>query len=297
MDRIGGSMNLYRCINKHFFSDMYSFCPTCGEPPLRTVGTKERSEKAEEKDKHNLASGIENVNKALEDEKERKNFFWTKKKNEVKTASVFNDSKVKESSGTISIFTGGEPVNPVVQTVSGQDIQSSMQTVGGQGFVHSIQKPTEPKEIVQSNPTQSGFIQTNIPQMSPVTSNDVGKTVSYFNSSTSSEPTVGWIVILSGSQRGLDFPIYSGKNAIFRRGADELICTNSNVDVSKAELLIIYDPKSKQFIGQSVVSDCYVNGISIENMTLLNDRDKLALGNITIDIVFLCNSEFDWKVE
>ena len=109
-------------------------------------------------------------------------------------------------------------------------------------------------------------------------------------------PVVGWLVGVSGSCRGKDFPIRAGYNYI-GRGMDNDICIPGDMHISgDRHAMVAYSPKGNTFTfapvnGRGIVS---VNEEDVFIPVKLKMRDIIEIGNSKLYFIPLCDEEFDW---
>ena len=148
-------------------------------------------------------------------------------------------------------------------------------------------------------------------------SND-GKTVSYFsavtaaktseekpdnhpaankNTSSASDPVVGWLVCVKGVHFGESFCIGTGKNSI-GRNSDNRIVVWADKTVSRVKhALIVYEPKKKQFYLQPGDSSglTYLNDEYITESKIMKAHDVVELGESKFVFIPLCGDNFSWE--
>lgn len=152
-----------------------------------------------------------------------------------------------------------------------------------------------------------GFDKT-VPQVAPIVHEPVNKgkpaamkdearTIGMFqNKSGGIDPVVGWLVCVSGNDRGADFRIHPEKNTIGRAEGNDIRITKDQTVSRENHATIIYDPKKKNFRllaggGRGLV---YVNDEVIDFSTPLKANDIIELGETKLMFVPLCGEHFDW---
>lgn len=145
-----------------------------------------------------------------------------------------------------------------------------------------------------------------------------GKTVSYFsavtaaktsdekpdnhpaankNTSSASDPVVGWLVCVKGVHFGESFCIGTGKNSI-GRNSDNRIVVRADKTVSRVKhALIVYEPKKKQFYLQPGDSSglTYLNDEYITESKIMKAHDVVELGESKFVFIPLCGDNFSWE--
>ncbi len=114
----------------------------------------------------------------------------------------------------------------------------------------------------------------------------------------SSEPVVGWLVVLDGPGRGNHRAIYNGSNTI-GRGSNQRISIDFGDDTisSEQQAFLVYDGKKRQF--QLVPNLGRPNLVHHNDSALLANaelkaRDRITMGQTTLLFVPLCGPDFDW---
>lgn len=108
--------------------------------------------------------------------------------------------------------------------------------------------------------------------------------------------TIGWLVCLTGVNRGLSYPIYPGNNHI-GRNPNMNIRIRDEVTISREDHAIIqYDRQSNVFtlVPNTSSNPTIVNDEAVTNNIVINDRDLIQLGECQLLFVSLCNEHFSW---
>jgi hypothetical protein len=133
-----------------------------------------------------------------------------------------------------------------------------------------------------------------VPAALPVS--DVGRTVAIMKEDIGIDPVVGWLVCMSGKDKGRDFRIHSDNNYIGR--SDKMdICIRGDDTVSRDNHAVIsYDPREKIFYftpgdGRSIVR---LNEKGVFSTTELKKHDLLEVGKTILKFIPLCGEDFDW---
>jgi len=113
------------------------------------------------------------------------------------------------------------------------------------------------------------------------------------------DPVVGWFVCVDGPDKGIDYRIRSGNNAI-GRGSSMQIRIQNDAAISKENMAhTAFDPRSRKFFfeagaGRNLI---YAN----EELLLphqsreLNAYDLILLGKTTLLFIPLCCEKFSWE--
>ncbi len=123
-----------------------------------------------------------------------------------------------------------------------------------------------------------------------------GKTMGIFRKRMGIEPVVGWLVAISGPNRGRDYRIISDKNFIGR--SDNMdICIAGDETISRENhASISYNPKKRSF--RLLPGDSkrlvFINDEEVEQPQQLNPYDVVELGETKLYFVPFCNEQFNW---
>lgn len=110
------------------------------------------------------------------------------------------------------------------------------------------------------------------------------------------EPVVGWIVVISGKNRGRDYHILTGRNRIGRLVTNEIVLDYDESVEQSEHANILYDPNSNCFYlalggGRGLV---YLNGELISSRVELNRDDHILVGKTEFIFTPFCSSTFQW---
>lgn len=107
---------------------------------------------------------------------------------------------------------------------------------------------------------------------------------------------VGWLVVLSGEKRGMDYKLHSGYNSIGREEGD--ICIPGDGTISrKNDCTIAYDIRSKSFYfaNKEGHNPPAVNGVSVIDRAIqIKAYDIITVGRTDLLFVPLCGEHFQW---
>lgn len=86
---------------------------------------------------------------------------------------------------------------------------------------------------------------------------------------------VGWLVVMSGNQKGLDFRIFAGKNALGAAADNEVVITDDYL--SSRHAVIRYEDGKYEVLDNESTNGTYVNEKRVTREELI-DNDTLRLG-------------------
>ena len=125
---------------------------------------------------------------------------------------------------------------------------------------------------------------------------DDGRTVGMLKPSVGVDPVVGWFVCVEGAEKGRDYRIRSGRNAI-GRGPEMHIAIGGDPQISRdRHAVVVYDPRGNAFKiapGDSA-GLVYLNGVTVDVPTPLGAYDSVELGATRLVFVPLCSPHFRW---
>jgi hypothetical protein len=126
---------------------------------------------------------------------------------------------------------------------------------------------------------------------------EAGATVGVFKAKLGIEPVVGWLVCVSGPDRGRDYRIRSQRNFIGRDARMD-ICISSDDQISRENhAALTYDPRANTFKlapGESH-GITYLNGESVDLPVNLKQFDSIELGNTKLIFIPFCGEAFQWQ--
>lgn len=120
-------------------------------------------------------------------------------------------------------------------------------------------------------------------------------TIGYFGA-VSTEPVVGWLVAIEGSNFGEDFKLKTGRNFIGRSTSMDIALTGDSSISREKHAIILYEPKSNIFLVQpgDAKELFYLNDKVVLNATEINAYDVLSLGSTKLMFIPCCSEKFNW---
>ncbi len=144
---------------------------------------------------------------------------------------------------------------------------------------------SESPTVTISKPDQSSSIK------------DPGITIRLPKAEIGVDPVVGWLVCIEGSEKGRDYRIRTGNNAIGRDKSMD-ICISGDETISRIRhARLTYDHKAVSYSiypgeGKGLV---YVNDKEIGVGITLKPFDVIEIGKTRLVFVPLCGERFVWK--
>ncbi len=120
-------------------------------------------------------------------------------------------------------------------------------------------------------------------------------TIGYFGE-VSTEPVVGWLVAIAGSNFGADFKLKTGRNFIGRSTEMDVALTGDSSISRDKHAIILYEPKSNTFLVQpgDAKELFYLNDKVVLTATEINAYDVLSLGGTKLLFIPCCSDKFNW---
>lgn len=140
-------------------------------------------------------------------------------------------------------------------------------------------------------------LDTTRPLQEPGGKSEEGKTIGIYRKRLGLEPVVGWLVAISGPEKGRDYRIISDKNFIGRSEKMD-ICIRGDETISRDNHAVItYNPKKQIF--RLLPGDskrlAYLNNEEVIEAEQLSPHDVIELGETRLLFVPLCGPEFHWQ--
>ena len=113
----------------------------------------------------------------------------------------------------------------------------------------------------------------------------------------SSDPVVGWLVVIDGYGKGSSLVIGYGVNGIGRDRDERISLPFGDEQISrKGHAYLTYDGKNKKFFlqhGQGV-NLTYLNEQAVLQVVELNGREVIGIGETKLVFVPFCGESFSW---
>lgn len=128
-------------------------------------------------------------------------------------------------------------------------------------------------------------------------SQDIDKTMPYWEEYEGNEPVVGWLVCIEGPSKGQDYKIRTEKNFIGRSPEMHIQINGDNSISRRNHGIIIYDPKNRTFMLKSGDSSglVYLNEEAVYSAEELNSHDVIQIGKSKLIFIPLCGVHFEWE--
>lgn len=121
------------------------------------------------------------------------------------------------------------------------------------------------------------------------------RTVSLYMQEQESRRTVGWLVCVSGVQRGQSFPLFDGKNLAGSREDMEIVLPEQPDVSPETHFLIAFDARFCQFYLVGGAGTTYLNGEHCVSPHRLKEDDRIRAGDGEYIFVPYCREGRTWE--
>lgn len=108
----------------------------------------------------------------------------------------------------------------------------------------------------------------------------------------------GWLVVVSGAQRGMSFNIYTGQNSIGRGRNNDIVLMRDDKVSEDKHAWLTYEPKKRRFFIRPGESSglTYINDDTVMEPIELKAGDVIEVGDTLLRFVPLCGEDFSWDL-
>ncbi len=128
---------------------------------------------------------------------------------------------------------------------------------------------------------------------------DGDKTIAFgFFGMAKKEPVTGWLVCMTGSERGQDYRLHVGKNFIGRSPSMDVVLTDDKAISRKKHCSVIYEPKESTFyVAPEEGNPVYLNDQLLKTIERLKEGDKIMVGDTSLIFVPFNREGRKWEEE
>lgn len=128
---------------------------------------------------------------------------------------------------------------------------------------------------------------------------DDDKTISFgFFGITGIQPVTGWLVCLTGGEKGKDYRLHSGKNFIGRSNTMDVVLIDDKTISRDKHGSLTYDPKGNAFyLAPEGGNTVYLNGEMLETAQKLQTDDVITIGETDLVFIPYCKEDRKWEKE
>ena len=125
---------------------------------------------------------------------------------------------------------------------------------------------------------------------------DDGRTMAFYSSMKGNDYVTGWLVCVSGPEKGRDYRLHHGFNKV-GRGYNMDVYVSEDMYISKdTHCSIAYDAKHNLFhITPSGGCLTYINGELLQESALLTTGDVIHIGESEFEFIAFCRGDRTWK--
>lgn len=133
----------------------------------------------------------------------------------------------------------------------------------------------------------------------PSGSDDGDKTISFgFFDMMNIAPVVGWVVCMTGTEKGKDYRLHAEKNFIGRSTSMDVVLLDDKKIARDKHCSIQYDPKGNSFyVSSENGNTTYLNDSVVEEPVELSEGDRITIGETELMFVPFCKEERIWESE
>ena len=128
---------------------------------------------------------------------------------------------------------------------------------------------------------------------------DDDKTIAFgFVGVTKTSPVAGWLICMTGTERGKDYRLHAGKNFIGRSNSMDVWMVDDKTIARDKHCSVIYDPKGNVFYVSSEGGNLvYLNGRILDSLAQLQEGDEITIGKTSLLFVPFCREGRTWEKE
>ena len=125
------------------------------------------------------------------------------------------------------------------------------------------------------------------------------KTISFgFFGMTAVQPVTGWLVCMTGSERGKDYRLHVGKNFVGRSPSMDVVLVDDKKISREKHCSVIYDPKGNLFyVSPESGNLVYLNEELLETSGKLEEDDKITIGDTSLLFIPFSRGNRRWEEE
>ncbi|MBR1693168.1 MAG: FHA domain-containing protein [Lachnospiraceae bacterium] len=128
---------------------------------------------------------------------------------------------------------------------------------------------------------------------------DDDKTISFgFFGIMETQSVTGWLVCMTGSEKGKDFRLHSGKNFVGRSTSMDVILIDDKTISRDKHCSVVYDPKGNNYYASAENGNImYVNGRLTDSPTAIQEGDIISIGETKLLFIPFCKEGRSWENE
>lgn len=140
---------------------------------------------------------------------------------------------------------------------------------------------------------------SSIPAEGGQSDEDDDKTIAFgFFHITEISPVAGWLICMTGTERGRDYRLHAGKNFVGRGTSMDVLMADDKTIARDKHCSVIYDPKGNAFyVSREGGNLVYLNGRILDDSQELQEGDEITIGNTKLMFVPFCREGRTWERE
>lgn len=124
------------------------------------------------------------------------------------------------------------------------------------------------------------------------------KTIGFFSSAKGNDFVTGWLVCISGAEKGRDYRLHHGFNRIGRDFGMDVQIADDQMITRKNHCSIVYDDRENKFsLIPSTGTLTYFNNSLLTKTQMLQMGDLVTMGNSTFEFIPFCREGRIWEKE
>lgn len=122
------------------------------------------------------------------------------------------------------------------------------------------------------------------------------KTVSLYRKTRGVDPVTGWLVCVSGKERGRDYRLHTGRNFVGRSYAMQISIPDDDEISRENHCSVVYEPNKGVFLlVAGLGTNTYHNGIRLDSSAELRGGDNITIGSTDLEFVPYCGEGRRWE--
>lgn len=128
---------------------------------------------------------------------------------------------------------------------------------------------------------------------------DDDKTISFgFFGMADVQPVTGWLVCMTGGERGKDYRLHMGKNFVGRSPSMDVVLVDDKKIAREKHCSVIYEPKRNVFYLSAEGSNLvYLNDELLEAAKELKEDDRIKIGDTVLLFIPFGKGDRKWEEE
>jgi hypothetical protein len=141
----------------------------------------------------------------------------------------------------------------------------------------------------------AGSAISNMPEMD--TTEDGDKTISFgFFGMTDTQPVTGWLVCTTGTERGKDYRLHTGKNFVGRSTSMDVVLIDDKTISREKHCSVVHEPKENVFyVSPENGNVTYVNDKIIDKPVAIQEGDEITIGDTKLVFIPFCKEGRLWE--